>query len=259
MKYREIKIKRALNQIIGLDEIYRPTYPLNFVEDISDNDEIYELDIAGSVEKELRYLFSIYMKVLYEYEAYRNDNIKLYNALISNELEHFILRFPVILDILNKHFLSLINNAIKDIEEVIPFDTDIIRIKKIRNEIVHHGAGCLVRSDIKAVSFKIFLNRTTIIKHLPNEVWISQEVDGYNCISSYLTWMLCLLLNYLDDFFKEANRLRTKGMKISNKHISEVDNSDEINSYVYSRLILRSDELNLYKNNLEKLLIDNII
>ncbi|GEM_PF-5982548 len=254
MSGRVDQIERGIKHIISNCELYRPTYPLNFVEDLSENDGIWEKDIVGSIDKEIRYLLYIYMKVLCEFEFYRTDNLNLYSRLVSNELEHFILRFPIILDILEKHFLKLVSN-IERIEKVIPLNSDLISIRKIRNEIIHHGAQCVVREYKGQVSFNIIAYRQTIKAHFPNQFLMISNQDEYYSVSNYMTWMLSLLLNYLDDFFKEINRLRMNGRKVSEKHVSEVINMDEFYGYGFSRIKFYYGEIKLFKDNLDGLLI----
>jgi len=260
MDSKTTQIKKGFKHILSLSELYRPTYPLCFMENLSDNDEIWEKDIAGSVEKEIGYIFFIYMKILCEYESYRIKNLNFYNRLISNELEHFILRFPVILDILEKHFLSLVDNDIKGIEKIVPLHSDIIIMKKIRNEIIHHGAKCAVLADgIHEVGFGIITYRQTTEINIPNEFLIIHNNNKYYSISKYMTWMICLLLNYLDAFFREGNNLRTNGIEITEKIISEINYMNQLNSNSFSRLEFYYGELELYKDNLDDLLIHQIL
>ncbi|CUU46935.1 hypothetical protein [Clostridium beijerinckii] len=67
MNEKLTQVRKGFKQIFNSSELYRPTYPLNFVENLSDNDEIWEKDISGSVDKEIRYLFFIYMKIISEF------------------------------------------------------------------------------------------------------------------------------------------------------------------------------------------------
>ncbi|MBG9767125.1 hypothetical protein CUU60_08515 [Paenibacillus polymyxa ATCC 842] len=253
------KIANGFRVILGSGELYRPTYPLNFIENICENDKVEDLDIAGSVEKEIRYLFCIYVKILTEFENYKLDKLNLYGHLVSNELEHFILRYPVVFDIIEKHFLCVVGDNFKTIEEVVPLDNELKSMKKVRNEIIHHGAECIVKGDIYGPGFRISFNRHSMENHQPNRfLLLDNHSELYN-VTYFITWMLNLLMNYLILFFKTANEIRTNMHLITEKQINEIKSMDKRYGGAFSKIRFFNNEAEIYKGNLEELLVHTII
>ncbi|CUU46938.1 hypothetical protein [Clostridium beijerinckii] len=138
-------------------------------------------------------------------------------------------------------------------------NSDIKVIKKIRNEIIHHGAKCIIRSDASQVVFNIHIYRQINKLSLPNEFLMVCGGNEYYSISNYMTWMLCILLNYLENFFNEVSRLRANKERIGEKEISEITYTDRLLGHSFSRIQFNYDELKLYQNNLNELLIHIIL
>ncbi|MEO2213751.1 hypothetical protein ABGV40_23110 [Paenibacillus amylolyticus] len=253
------KIANGFRAILSSSELYRPTYPLNFVENICENDRIEDTDITGSVEKEIRYLFCIYFKIITEFEKYKFDNWNLYSHLVSNELEHFILRYPVVLDIIERHFLCIIGNNLKNIEEILPLDNELKSIKKVRNEIIHNGAVCTVKGDLQDSGFRFVFNRQLMEIHQPNQfLLLDNHSELYN-VTYFITWMLNLMMNYLILFFKTANERRANMHLITEKQISEIKSMDKRYGGSLSKIRFFNNEAKIYKGNLEELLVHTII
>ncbi|ABR50069.1 hypothetical protein Amet_3986 [Alkaliphilus metalliredigens QYMF] len=240
-----------LGNIFNETQIYRPTYPLNFVHSISQNDELWEKDISGSVEKEIRYLFYIYYKIHSIYEIYKCDDCFLYSRLIACEFEYFLLRVPVIFDILEKHFLESLDSTLDNLNMVIPLYNELSLIKKLRNEIVHHSAKISVLSTGNSLVFKYCLHRNKTTEFLPSTIFKDENTLGYYKLSEYSTMILCLILNYLNEFFTKSEKIRNDGKELSKKIIDEVVYFDKTTDYPYSRINIFYGELSIFRENLD--------
>ncbi|MBE7896958.1 hypothetical protein G7L40_16265 [Paenibacillus polymyxa] len=154
----------CLENYIDNQKMKNLLYPFNFnnhyTDRMSEKSRLYTMN----VEKNLKELMLIYYKIINFYDEYKESDMSRYKYLIKTELEHFVLRYRIIVNkiALIKKESKIIDFSSVDtryFEESIEYE----QLIGIRNSIAHESIRSHVfdTTEDKRLYFQFYTNRST--------------------------------------------------------------------------------------------------
>jgi hypothetical protein len=196
-------------------KLYRFTYPLNFLAKDQDNDKLLEKGIDKSIEKEIRTLFFIVYRMLKLNNIFKK-NQNYYKSCVKNDIEYFFYRYRIIIDIIDKHLIKAVDfERKKGFLEIYNRD-EFEQLRNARNMLTHQGLRTQIffTNENKNISFQMYEpGSLDNIIYLPkcfkdpcgNEIYL---------IDVYISWMMIIMLEFLDGCFKKISEKRLDGNDI---------------------------------------------
>lgn len=213
------QINQIKNLILSDSSLKRSTYLLNEVNDFSQNDSIVNSGISDSIDKEIKSILTIYNKLFNIYSCFKS-NSNLYKYLIKNDVEYFFIRYRIILDLIEKHLEKQLN--INKLLSKVEFknNPEFQTLRNIRNLLSHEGIRLhIFNTNTDCISFQFYepgsLNNLLYL----DIIFLDNRGKEIYYLKPYLTWLIILLLNYLDEYFKELRDIRLNNTSLP-KNIS---------------------------------------
>ncbi|CUU46934.1 hypothetical protein [Clostridium beijerinckii] len=233
------------------------TFPLNFnnfyYSKLSRKSQIG----VKSIEKNTLELILIYYKIHKLYGKYKKKDTSKYRYILKTELEHFILRYRLVVDkleLLKKDFDDLkINWSNVD---YFTQSEEYNQLLKIRNDIAHESIRSHVFcSDIlQREAFQFYTNRNLDNNIYLHEVFLNPNGTEIYDLKRWLTWMLVLIYNFMDDIMKDITNAITNKYDMDSKKINQIKQYDILVNNKSSTVPIIDDEIIIFKNGMYELI-----
>ena len=125
----------------------------------------------------------------------------------------------------------------------------------IRNDIAHESIRSQVfySEGIQRESFQFYTNRSLDNNICLNDVFLNPHGSEIYDLKRWLTWMLVLLLNYIDNIIYDiVVAIKDKDDNNCNK-LSEIKKYDILVDNKISSLIIDNDEVSIFRNEIKEL------
>ncbi|AIQ11362.1 hypothetical protein [Paenibacillus durus] len=244
---------RAKSFIISSNELFRFAFPLNFVVDLSENDDLVENGADKSIEKEIRNTLFIYFKLFKLFNEFL-ENEQLYHQLIKSEVEYFLMRYRIVFDIIDKHLIKSINIDRKKIETTIYNSDEFLQLKSIRNKLAHEGLRCHIFQFGKdpQLSFQIYDAGTLEDNIILPEIFMDKRGSHIYFLQHYITWLIAIMFNFLQKYFIEIQEIRLNGGTPSQDTLETIQFLERGNNHPLSRITFLFGELLTLQEGLDK-------
>ncbi|GEM_PF-5984484 len=231
-------------------------FPINFnnfyFSNLSDKSKIG----VKSIEKNILELVLIYFKICGLYSKYKETDTGKYIYILKTELEYFILRYRLVINKLEsleiefkKYGFEWVNTDyfIKSVE--------YIQLLGIRNDIAHEGIRSQVfyTERIKRESFQFYTNRSLDNNIYLHEAFLNPYGSEIYDLKLWITWMIVLLFNFMDDTTKGVVRSISNKYDTGNDMFKQIKQYDALIDNKFSMLIITNDEIHELKNGVDGL------
>jgi len=222
------QINQMKNLILSDSSLKRSTYLLNEVNDFSQNDSIVSSGISDSIDKEIKSVLTIYNKLFNIYSCFKS-NSNLYKYLIKNDVEYFFIRYRIILDLIEKHLEKQlhINKLLSKVE--FKNNPEFQTLRNIRNLLSHEGVRLhIFNTDTDSISFQFYESGNLNNLLYSDIIFLDNRGEEIYYLKPYLTWLIILLLNYLDEYFKELRDIRLNNTSLQKNISSQLEHFNSL-------------------------------
>jgi len=234
----------AKKLIVSSNELYRFTFPLNFVVDLSENDDLVDKGIDKSIEKEIRNILFIYNKIFNLFNIFVDDK-PLYQQLLKSEVEYFLIRYRIVFDIIDKHLTKTIGIDKKKVDVSIYKSEEFLQLRDIRNKLAHEGIRCFIykfENDPK-LSFQIYDAGTLDNRIDMSEIFLDRRGTEIYFLRHYTTWLIIIMFNFLNKYFDEVKTIRLNGEEPSEETLQTIQYIERRQNHPLSRITFCFNEL----------------
>lgn len=210
-----------------------------------------------SIEKNTLELILIYYKIHKLYNKYKKTDIHKYEYLLKTELEHFIVRYRLVVDkmeLLKKDFKNWeINWSNVD---YFTQSEEYNQLLKVRNDIAHESIRSHVfcSERLQREAFQFYTNRNLDNNIYLHEIFLNQNGSEIYDLKRWLTWMLVLIFNFMDDIMNDIVNAITNKHDIDYNKFNEIKQYDILVNNKISTLSIVDDEISIFKNGINELI-----
>lgn len=231
-------------------------FPLNF-----NNYYFYKLSNKSqvsvkSIEKNIFELMVLYFKMHKLYKTYKDDDLSKYSYLLKTELEHFILRYRLVVSKLESLMFEFKKLGAIDINlDYFLESEEYKQLLGIRNDIAHESIRSHVFYSERIVreSFQFYTNRSLDNNINLHEVFLNPYGSEIYDLKRWITWMLVLLFCFMEDIVNNIVNYIKNEYDMDNYKFHEIEQYDNIVAGRLSTLVPIDDEVSLIKCGIEEL------
>ncbi|MEO2213752.1 hypothetical protein ABGV40_23115 [Paenibacillus amylolyticus] len=246
----------CLKNYIDNRKIKNLLYPFNFSNHYTNQMSKKQGQYVISIEKNLQELMLIYYKINKFYDGYIESNMSHYKYLIKTELEHFVLRYRIVVSsiVSIKKELRIVDFSSVDtsyFEESIEYE----QLLEVRNNIAHESirSHIFYTSENKRSSFQFYTNRSLENHIYLHEVFLNPHGSEIYDLKYWLSWMLILLLNFIDDITGNIFLTIQKEYDEDGSMLEEIIKYDQMINNRHSILDIYHDDIQLFINEISEL------